>query len=186
MNRHLLLSLTFVLVFSQACKQDKTSDYPTPLEDRKQNSSGNVRAKINGKEWLSTLTTAYKYKDGRFGIAAYYHDKNMITEQISIVNVPYFLHSSNIKYSTPNVKGYEDSTYASFFINDDDANMADYSVVADNNVNNYIIIESYDAATKSVKGKFQIAFYKEHALPEVTKADTLRFTDGAFDLRITY
>jgi hypothetical protein len=186
MRIFVFLFLSAGLCLLCSCNKADSSTYPTTLEDRIRNSSGNVRAKVNGKEWLSTLASATYHKKGRFGFTAQYYNDQMIDEQIGISSVYYLLNKAGIKYSNPYVKGYEDSTTALFAICDDDAVLANYAVIADSSVDNYITIDSYDPGTGNVKGKFQIAFYKEHALPEVTKADTLRFTDGAFDLRITY
>jgi hypothetical protein len=187
MKKKLLNWIIFLLVILvDACKKD-TGPYPMTLNERMKNSSGTVIATLNGKPWVSTLTNAAYWKDGKFGIVAEYYSNldEDIFESLGISYIDYLKNFSKVRYQNAVTYEYEngDGPNALFSINDDDASLATYHIISDSIVNSYVEILNYDAATHEIQGKFQLSFYRTYTV-ESGVYDTVRLTNGAFNLKI--
>ena len=182
MKKNLFVYCFIIACSIQSCKKDNGSS-PVSLGDRIKNSSGFIAAKVNGVQWTSSLATANYISEKKAGITGQKYYDNYLHETISIEGLNLLSLYSGIYYSTPYVKGFEDSTTALFSKNDDDAIFAEYNVLYDSSAHNYITIDDYNAATHEVKGRFQISFYLDYSAVE-SQPDTLHFTEGSFSITI--
>ena len=182
-NIQFILLAFVAIILLQSCKKN-TAGYPMTLYERIKNSSGTVTARLNGKPWASTLTRAY-YWQGGVGIVAEHYLNEDLHEAFSIDKINPLLEYNEIRYHNPVTYEYEnaDGVQALFGIVEGDADLADYTVIPDTMANNYVEITSYNEATREIKGRFQISFYRTYTV-EKGVYDTVRLTDGVFNLKI--
>ena len=182
-KQFVLLLVISATILIQACKKD-TGAYPMTLEERIKNSSGMVKATLNDKPWLSTVTRAYNW-NGRVGFVAQYYLNDDLNEELSLSNINPLLQLHSIRYQNPATYEYGNAggAEALFGIVEVDADIAAYHVIPDSLTNDYVEITSYNDVTHEIQGRFQISFYRTYSVDEGVY-DTVRFTDGAFSLKI--
>jgi hypothetical protein len=173
----------FVLIFAACNKEPQT-----PYDEVKDKSVGHITAYVDGKQWTSNFAdiTSNK-KDGRYNLGGSLYINGIVRQSISLINISISNPKRQLLYSTFNENGYSDtradSCIGSFDLSDHDVGEASFEVLEKTLTENYVQIENYNSSTKTVKGNFQMTVFTKEE-PTQGFSDTLRITDGHFELTI--
>lgn len=182
-----ILSITVLSIMLFSCKKEENSIWTL---DKSQN-DGTLSAKLNGKAWEHDLVTANPSMTdpSKFSIAASLF-KDDIARQILFFDLidpmlkqqTVFSHAKMSNDSTGIPRGIT-VCIGSYSLGAYDVSENYYVPLEDSNA--YINIEGYDPTSPRVKGTFQVTFYRlnKTTLPQTQNMpDTLRFTEGRFDV----
>lgn len=181
-----IVFVTFICVlFSLASCRHEPKEL-TRKEKALAENAGILTADLNGQNWVHTVTSAtyipFDTPTFTFGVEVFEGDYGtQILDFWGIrlnkkVNV---LHSFTV-YSQ------DDEVPKGLFHNtDEDVPLTTYQIVEGTKDTSYVEIESYDPNTNQVSGNFKATFYREggNLIPGFT--DTLKFTNGKFNLKIS-
>ena len=174
MKKNLFIYCLVIVCVAQSCRKD-TATHPSTLADKVRKSMGEVTAKLNGKDWHSTLAAISSNNKKKTDIIAQHYLNEYAFEYLGFIN----LSLSKPYTSIMNFDGNSDSTYVLFTVDDDDAVIANYYL--DTFFNNYITIDNYSTETGKISGKFQVKLYLE-STADKSVYDSVVFTDGVYNL----
>lgn len=189
MKYKFLLVVPFIIIAGFSCKKKPK----TPYDVAKKDNTGNATVLINGKLWVGNVNAAARdNRPGRVIISLSLYIDGILRQDLSITGINPGIADQKI-YATliPVGSSYKprtgDSCLASFHLEQDDASENYYNILESSTVDNTVHIDSYEQAKAKIKGSFQMTLYRMNTdfLPQSQGyPDTLRITNGSFDLGI--
>jgi len=185
-----IISFIVLLLLVTACKKKPGTEYDL----RKGDNSGTITAMLNGKPWKGdiVLTSSSDNNLGRIYILGDVYVNGMNKAGLEISNID--LHNDTqrvynfIKWTVFDQTGYRrgwDTCIASYSTGAYDVVENVYGVIESED--NFVKLNGYNATSPSVKGSFQLSFYRIKAITKPQAQglpDTLRFTDGQIDVQM--
>jgi len=176
-------------------KEDPKSRYSV-VKDK---NAGTMSAKLNGVSYPSVsrilvFTNFSDSKKNSFDIELQpFNDDELAIQTLLIGNVSLTPKTNNIipfftfAILPSNDPAKYDHPYGYFNLVLEDAVENEYDILPDSTGQNSITVDSYNVATRQAKGHFKCTMVRKDTNPPPAAQgfpDTLRFTDGVFDVQI--
>lgn len=191
--KYLFPIVAIALITIASCKKKEPDRFT--YEWLKERNSGTLTANINGQAWHNNLVLTRvnsNSKQGKYAIIAYYYENGIERQSFSLNYIDpkrsiQKIYASNIY--DPNlpytIQRPVDTLRSTFTLSYYDI-AENYYEVDDSASNNYLYIDHYDPEKQAIKGRFSMTLYRLDRHIDQTQGfpDTLKITDGTFDVKV--
>lgn len=191
--KYLFPIVAIALITIASCKKEEEDRFS--YKWLKQKESGTLTAKINGQPWYNNLVLTRvnsNSKQGKYAIEASYYIGDVLKQDLTLnfidpkrsIQKIYAssIYDPNLPYT---IQRPLDTLVGSFGLQDQDVIENIYEV-NDSADNNYLYIDHYDPEKQAIKGRFSMTLYRRYQHANQTQGfpDTLKITDGTFDVKV--